>query len=150
MTVDVLRLQDQEANCGPAAGVAALAAIGLRVAPRAMESLSGYTPALGTPVEAMRRGLEACGAFVRVMREGRASVAWPMILGAVRGGASAVALVDNDSHWVAITGVCGDRVNVFDPARGPYVLSRAEFLDRWQCEGERLGFYAQLVTPDGG
>lgn len=150
MSQDVLRLQDDAWNCGPVAGEAVLAAIGLRTSHLALAALAKSTPTRGTTPTGMQRALGKAGACVSVLHLPTVGMAcaWNALVGAVAGGSAALALVDQDTHWTAVIGSCGSRVVVFDPARGPLVYDRAGWLERWHCQGRGGGCYA-LVCAAG-
>lgn len=84
---------------------------------------------------------------VREIEESHPGFALVTLRGFLLGGAAAMLAVDQDSHWIAVIGVCGHRFIVHDPAAGTFSYSDKELIPRWQKARAKLPFYAVVILP---
>ncbi len=135
-----MRLQDNQANCGPAAMSNALAAIGLLRSQDECTVLAKTSATEGTSTKKLLAAIRAVGRFPLVINEKRPSVAILYLCAMLDDGRSAVLCVDDGSHWVAAVGLLGERVLVADSADSELVVSvtRTELAEWWaddRCYG---------------
>ncbi len=128
-----MRLQDTQANCGPASLSNALQAIGVIRTQDECARLCKTTGTEGTSAKGLLAATRAVGREPLVINERRPDVAVLFLDNWLRVGRSAVLCVDHSSHWVAAVGVLGERVLIADPADNELVTSlpRAKLAERW-------------------
>jgi ABC-type bacteriocin/lantibiotic exporter with double-glycine peptidase domain len=136
-----MRLQDTQANCGPASLSNALQAVGVIRSQGECEQLCKTTGVAGTTSKNIIAAVKAVGRNPLVIDEKRAETAALFLDHWLRSGRPAVLCVDDWTHWVAAIGVLGDRVLVADPADNELVivLSRARLVERWGCKNRYYG-----------
>jgi ABC-type bacteriocin/lantibiotic exporter with double-glycine peptidase domain len=117
-----VRMQDTEANCGPASLSNALLALGITRSQAECEVLCGQTGA-GVDERKMKRAIEAVGRSPAVISERRPVVALLFLERLLADGRPVLLAVDEDSHWVTAVAKLGPRVLVADPADNELVLS---------------------------
>lgn len=120
-----MRLQDTQANCGPASLSNALAAMGVTRTQAECEQLCKTSGTEGTSIRGLQTGMKALGYKPEVLNERRFDVALAFLRDALREGSAAVLCVDKAEHWVAAIGLIGENVLVADPADNELVLSLA-------------------------
>lgn len=140
--------QSFRADCGPAAVVNCLEALGIR---RSLDEVTQLcrTTADGTSPLQIRRALstlrEPCElAGPMELRDTRPDIALLRISAVLADGRPLVALVDQFQHWVGVVGRLGHRFIVADSADLRQVIhyTPEEFSARWGYPGVRNGFYA--------
>lgn len=137
-----MRLQDTQANCGPASLHNALAAIGIHRTQDELEALCKTTGTAGTSPRNLQAAIRALGRVPVVINERRDEVAVLMLDAWLREGRPVVLCVDGGSHWVAAVGTLGrTQVLVADPADNELVLSYGwgNLVARWGAEGRYYG-----------
>lgn len=97
----------------------------------------------------MLEAIRAVGLTAEPLLSDSRTAAWAFVRSSLSSGHALVVCVDSYSHWVAIIGLCGDRVLVADPARtqsnkqenGIHSLGRNDLLRRWmnKSRGEYYG-----------
>ncbi len=131
-----MRLQDSQANCGPAALSNALSAIGVVRTQEECASLAKTSATEGTSTKKLLAAIRAVGREPVVINEKRPVVAMLYLGALLAEGRSAVLCVDDSSHWVAAIGLLGPRVLVADSADSELVVSitRSELAEWWMDE----------------
>lgn len=131
-----MRLQDSQANCGPASLSNALAALGQPRTQDECAELCKTNATDGTPTKRLLAAVKGLGLRGIVIKEKRAEVALLKLDHWLQRGRPAILCVDNDSHWVAAIGVLNDRILVADSADNELVLSydRTALVERWEAD----------------
>lgn len=117
-----MRMQDTEANCGPASLSNALLALGIARSQAECEVLCSATSD-GVDERKMRRAIEAVGRAPVAISEKRPAVALLMLERFLDDGRPVLLSVDDESHWVTAVARLGRRFLVADPADNELVLS---------------------------
>jgi ABC-type bacteriocin/lantibiotic exporter with double-glycine peptidase domain len=145
-----MRLQSNQANCGPTALFNAACALGKKLSLEECEKACRTTATEGTTARKLAAGAQRLGLHIDdEIKEGRADVAERALRYWMSMGKVAVITVDADSHWAAVIGTLGrDRYLVADSADNELVLSYGygELLQRWQTPESRRGFYALVLS----
>lgn len=133
-----IRMQDNQANCGPFALKNALAAIGIERSAEELEKACGTSATNGTPTKGIVKAASKIdGLQPAVIRETRSDIALLKLEHAVRRGRPVVIAWcsrEPGDHWVAVVGVLGERYLVADAADSELVLSHAvdELESKWR------------------
>lgn len=128
-----MRMQSSEANCGSTALHNALAAIGTRRSLDECEILCGVKAESGTNPFALIEAIATIRKINPVVLKENDSANIYNLDYHVRRGRSAILLVDDNDHYVAVVGLIGDRILVADSAKNELVLSYTEqqLIKRW-------------------
>lgn len=124
-------LQGTSYNCGPAAAVTALRALGFSAEEGALALLMKTDPISGTPDDTMatalkkRYGPEGLVLERSYLHSVDALRAWPVAIAVIRFSL----YVD---HYVAVLGFEGDDIIIGDPLQGRQVLPVADFKAKWR------------------
>lgn len=139
-----MRLQNSQANCGPASLSNALAAVGIERSQDECERLCKTTGTMGTSPKNLVNAARAAGRAPLVINERRGEVAALFLDTWLRLGRSAIICVDSGEHWIAVIGVLGERVVLCDPADSDLVftVTRGDLVKRWTDNGR---FYGVVV-----
>lgn len=143
-----MRYQSRKSSCGPAALANALESIGIERTEDELATLSKQSVD-GTSSSNLRKAAEAVGVETFGICEQRIETAKWALEYHLRSGNPAILVVDNDEHWVAVTGMLGDRVIVVDSADNDLLVyyTVARLLFRWCGPSKRFtGFF--LLTKD--
>ena len=143
-----MRMQDTQANCGPAAMSNALAALGIVRPTQECEKLCKTTATKGTSPQKLQTGLKAIeGLTPTVIKEKRSDVAILRLEKALSLGRPAIICVGDGTHWVATVGRLGDRYLVADSADVELVLSKTadELAAWWHERGATNPYYGVIL-----
>ncbi len=140
-------LQSDEFSCGAVAVVNAMEAIGVDYAVEAMAKMCRTSPVHGTSEKDIIKALVTLEHPVREIGESSTGFALVILRGYLAGGASAILAVDQDSHWIAAIGLCGNRFIIHDSACGTSSMSDTELLARWRKERAKMPFYGIAIQP---
>lgn len=138
-----MRYQKRPYTCGPSAIVNAARALGIRVAERRVAKLAGSAKHHETDDWQMLEAIRGIGLIAEPISAENRSAAWAFVKANVNSGRPTILAIDNWSHWVAVIGVCGDRVIIADGTNtsrnhqenGILSLGRLELLRRWMHKG---------------
>lgn len=135
-----MRMQDTQANCGPASLYNGLLALGVASTQADCAAACGTTATDGTPPKGLLKGAKSFGRQPLIINEKRATVAILWLMHFLSHGRPVVLCVDKNEHWVTAVAALGDRVLVADPADNELVLSctTAALAARWG-EGRYYG-----------
>lgn len=142
----VMRMQDTQANCGPAAMSNALAALGINRPALECEKLCKTNAVKGTGPKQLVTGLKAIeGLAPVVLTEKRSEVAFLRLDKALRLGRPVIICVGDGSHWVAAIGRLGPRYLVADSADNDLVVSKSQDeLTKWWAEKATNPYYGVI------
>ena len=142
-----MRMQDTQANCGPAAMSNALAALGLDRPQNECEKLCKTTAIKGTSPAMLVRGLKAIEGIEPIpFKEKRRDVALLRLDKALQMGRPVIICVANGTHWVATVGRLGDRYLVADSADQELVLSKSTGeLAQWWAEKAVYPYFGVIL-----
>lgn len=128
-----MRLQDSQANCGPASLYNGLMALGIPSTQADCAAACGTTATDGTPPKGIIKGAKSFGRQPLVINERRGTVATLWLLHFLGQGRPVLLCVDKSDHWVTAIAVLGDRILVADPADNELVLSltKPALATRW-------------------
>jgi ABC-type bacteriocin/lantibiotic exporter with double-glycine peptidase domain len=144
-------LQSGPHDCGAAAVVNALLALGTRVTAARVRRDAGTTVENGTTEHGIKQALERAGAKFQEISTGLDN-AYALLHGHLTAGGSAIVLTEQGGHWETAVGVLGDRILFFNPDKTPenraesgiHVISGRQLRRYWTpFEGKR---YAILVS----
>ena len=143
-----MRYQSRKSSCGPAALANALESIGIERTEDELGTLSKQSVD-GTSSINLRKAAESIGVETFHICEQRSEVAAWALEYHLKSGNPALLVVDNDEHWIAVTGMLGDRLIIVDSADNDLLVyyTMAKFLFRWCGPSKRFtGFF--LLTKD--
>lgn len=128
-----MRLQDSQANCGPASLQNGLLALGIPVTQAECAAACGTTATDGTSPKGLLKGAKAFGRQPLIINEKRATVATLWLRHFLSHGRPVVLCVDKSEHWVTAVAAMGDRILVADSADNELVLSytTSALASRW-------------------
>lgn len=153
-----MELQERKYSCGPAALRAALYVLGHNLTEPSLRRRSGTTPA-GTDEAGIKRAANFYGHSARERSFDSSKKAWAWIKRTISLGKPVIICSDSWEHWMAVVGLFGGRVLVFDPYReqgqrrrysGLKVYNEQELASRWGYHDEDTGlssYYAIAITP---
>lgn len=145
-----MRMQSNQASCGPTALYNAGCALGKKLSLEECERACKTTTD-GTSLRQLKSGALKLGFTVEdEMRERDSHVAWLRARYYLDRGNTLLVTVDADTHWAAIIGMFaqGERILLADSAEAELVLgySANEFLMRWEHPEARRPYYAMVVS----
>lgn len=133
MASDVLELQKNEYDCGPASLMVALKLNGIAAKYKEVADIAGTTPEAGTLGEGIVRVLANYGLPAKVWNTKKFKDIAPFL-----GTRPLILAVDKGNHWVVVFTVYANQVIYFDPYYGAAVQSLTKFKKRWKHSD---GFY---------
>ena len=152
-----MRLQERKYSCGPAALRAALYVLGHNVTEAALRRRAGTTPE-GTDERGIRRAVHHYGHTTREHYFNSSRKAWGWLKRTLATGRPVLICSDSWEHWMAVVGVFGGKVLVFDPYKpaggrqkysGLKVYNEADLTSRWVYLEEEDGniYYSISIIP---
>lgn len=127
MATDLLELQKNEYDCGPAVLLAALKLNGVKAKYKDIVALAGTTPEAGTMGEGVVRVLVQFGFGAKVWNTKRLADIRPVL-----GTRPLIVSVDKGNHWVLLLALHRNTVVFFDPYYGTTICSLKKFVKRWR------------------
>lgn len=151
-----MELQERKYSCGPAALRAALYVLGHNITEASLRRRAGTTT-WGTDEKGIKRAVAHYGHSTRENHFSSHRKAWAQLKKTVSMGRPVLICSDSWEHWLAIVGVFGGKVIVFDPYREPgqrrrysglKVYNEAELISRWgYTEGTETVYYSLSIIP---
>lgn len=133
MATDLLELQRNEYDCGPAALICVLKLNGINAKYKDIIAIAGTTPEAGTLGEGIVRVLVQYGFGAKVWNTKK--------LKDIRGSMGVrplIVSVDKGNHWVVLLSMYKNNVVFFDPYYGTTVCSLKKFTKRWRHSDQCL------------
>lgn len=127
MVSDLLELQKNEYDCGPAVLLAVLKLNGIKAKYKEICTTAGTTPEAGTLGEGIVRVLVQYGFGARVWNTKKLKDIRPFM-----GTRPLIVSVDKGNHWVVLLSVYKNNVVFFDPYYGTTICSLKKFTKRWR------------------
>lgn len=137
--------QSTNYSCGRAAALSVCKALGLSPTPEDLAAM-GTTPQGGTDPDGL------CLFFRQLGCEVTEGTMTPTTLGLLCAAGQPVLCpvqMHGGGHWIAVTGIDGDRVQYQDPSEGPSEMPLAEFVANWRdmdSDGEPYTRYGIAVA----
>lgn len=149
-----MKFQKHTYSCGVFAVINALRAMGTKVTEKRVMAHSGTTPGDGTNEHGIKSALERLGFVGEDIKTESKSEAWNSLTEALAEGSPVILSVDNDQHWVAAVGYCGQHTIVFDSQRtkknkeenGSPIYGKTQLLHRWG--GNEKSFFGIVIKKD--
>lgn len=144
--------QNNNFTCGSAAIVNALQCYGRNVSFTRTSKLFS-DPQNGTNEFGIAQGLAYWGHPSLAINETKVKVGWLSIYNAVLKGNPSILCVDSNQHWIAVVGVCGEKIVTFDSSNtiknssvgGIHLYTRRSLSKRWKSKENKM--YGFIVLP---
>jgi hypothetical protein len=156
-----MRLQSAQNGCGPSTVANILAALGFRTPQgelasedwvakkvKLAQAMNDPHPGMGTIEWQIRRCLESLKVPHFQVTTHDPNVGVSALRGFMVSGKPCMLAVDNDEHWIAVTGVLGERFSIVDSADSELnvFLNGADLAQRWASASDPPKFYAIVVS----
>lgn len=137
----VISYQELDFSCGASTVCVLLQVLGIDVTEPTIRLLSGTTKE-GADEADLMKAIRHYGLRSKDVACSSPNQAWAQLKNNLIAGRPAAACVDEWNHWIAVIGIVGDTVVVFDPANGGrkrlkdeglLFYKREDFLARWEC-----------------
>lgn len=111
-----MELQEKGYSCGPAALRAALYVYGKCFTEAGVRRWAGTTPE-GTDEEGLKKAIVHYNFRHKEFQTPSVREAMDWLKSNLRKGYPVLLCVDKESHWIAVVGVLGKKITIFDPAK---------------------------------
>lgn len=136
-----MKHQNKPYYCGPASVQNALLALGTKVSQDRLAYIMGTTEADGTDEDGIKRGILFMDRDVDEFATDHDMAAYGWVWNNAMLGRPTVLCADQWGHWIAVIGLLGKRLVLFDPARyrhntdrlGTFTLPKDRLLRRWKA-----------------
>ncbi len=152
-----VRFQRDDFDCGPAALVNSLRALGVRISGQLAEELAGTTLD-GTDEFGLQGAIRKLGYEFEELNTPDSGEAWDWLCRQVREGRASILCVENYTHWTTVIGVLGDDRIIYVDSQdgvesnrrenGVRSLTRSGLTRLWgsRGRGKRRRYYAISVA----